>query len=547
MKKAGQENVHHLFQCLYWYGIRHVFVCPGSRNAPLINAAVAQQGFELHSVVDERAAGYMALGAAKISQKPAIIICTSGTALLNLFPAVAEAHQLNIPLIVFSADRPTRLINRWENQAIDQRRVFGKYTNAYIEWKGIMELQRSLGKVERIANKINSRTQFPDKGVVHLNFHFSEPLYFPEPIKKVKPFSLTTEVKSHSQVQLPANKSLCGKTLMVLCGTGDFNINTEQEIKNLAEKNALILCDLTSAYRQYQSNDYWELFCNSISEEFWQKNKPDTLITCGSFLLNKNLKNLIRKYPPAHHIHLADRDIIRDTYFSNPIVCSSLGSPCIDSIQDNKDFKHLWTEQMSEHTIRLHSKIENTVDINDLWAIDSFLKIIPKNAILHVANSMSVRYVAVCGADSQLNIYANRGTSGIDGCLSTAVGAALADKVHEHYLICGDLAFFYDANGLWLDKMPNNLKILLLNNQGGNIFDMIPGPSGSQAKSFFTTPHSRTAKNIADDFQLQYAVAHSKNTFTQHLSDFITINSNFILEVITHPEQNQAMWHNVKQ
>ncbi|MCO6494940.1 MAG: 2-succinyl-5-enolpyruvyl-6-hydroxy-3-cyclohexene-1-carboxylic-acid synthase [Bacteroidetes bacterium] len=547
MRKAGQENLHHLFQCLHRLGVRQVFICPGSRNAPLINAAVAQSEFDLYSVVDERAAGYMALGAAQITQKPTVVLCTSGTALLNLFPAVAEAHQLHIPMIVLSADRPTQFLNRWENQTIDQNRVFGKYTNTYIEWKGKMELVRTLGKVERIASKINAYTQFPDKGVVHVNFHFSEPLYFPEPIKKVEPFSLSDSIKSHTETKISENKKLSGKKLMVLCGTSHYNEGIAKEIEILKDKGALIFCDITSPYRKYGNNTNWELFANSVSEDFWSKNKPDTIITTGSFLLNKNLKNLIRKKPPETHIHLADTQIVRDTFFSKPTICNRLGDIFFNSIKDNIPFKSIWTEKINRSTIHFNKVVENSTELNDLWAVNECLKVLPQNAVLHLANSMSVRYAAVCVIDNNITIYANRGTSGIDGCIATAVGAALADKEHEHYLISGDLAFFYGINGFWLNRLPGNLKILLLNNHGGNIFDMIPGPSASNAKHYFTTPHNRSAKHIASDYGLTYLNANSLSDYRQTLPAFIKSSTTTVFEIMTTPDLNVKTWKQLKE
>lgn len=546
MKKGGQENVHHLFQCLYTLGVRHIFICPGSRNAPLINGAVSHNGFELHSVVDERAAGYMALGAAQITQVPVVIICTSGTALLNLFPAVAEAHQLHVPLIVLSADRPLLLLDCWENQSIHQKRVFGKYANKYIEWKGLLESKRALGKVDRIASKILTYSQFPDKGVVHVNFHFSEPLYFHEPISIYNPFSL---VKTNKQFTAPIfhNHSVkTGRSLMVLCGTGSYQDPIAHELTLLSQQDALILCDISSPYRQLQSHQHWELLLNSITEEFWLKRKPETLITTGSFLLNKNLKNLIRKHPPKNHYHLADTNIVRDTFFTKPIILKTLGASLESDMQSNASFKQTWTQAMDSKSVQFTKLLQQQTELTDLWTVSQLMELLPHDAIIHAANSMSVRYVSVCAPNQSNRVYSNRGTSGIDGCLSTAIGAALADSKHEHFLISGDLAFFYDINGLWIEKLPKNLKIILLNNHCGNIFDMIPGPSTSKAGHLFTTPHTRTAHNIAQDFNIEYFTANKQQDFTQQVSAFLSCTSLAIFETTSDPQANQRIWKQLK-
>lgn len=544
MKREGQQNLNHFFRGLMHYNVSQAWVCPGSRNAPLIHGAVAA-GMQLFSVVDERSAAYKALGAALVLDKPVVLICTSGTAVLNFFPALAEAHFLRVPLIVLTADRPESMQDRWENQTIYQERIFGSYSNAFIQWKGILEQKRSLGKVERMVQKIYNNTHLPASGPVHVNFRFTEPLYYnPIEIKPTHIFSLEKTIRALHPKQHSAKLTHTPQGALVLC-MSDRNPNpfVLQSILALKAAGVPIWADLLSPFRHLSDFPYWELMLMNLTETQWKSIQPHTLITTGRLLLNKKIKNLIRKHPPTQHIHISSGGPVKDPFFTRPKVTT---------------WQTDWElAKQSEYNARMQACYEacepqtklarsRDLGLGDLYAIYQTLQCLPKDSVLHVSSSMAVRYVALCVPDNSVTVYSNRGTSGIDGSISTAVGAALADPNRVHTIIAGDLSFLYDSNALWSDPMPNNLRIVVLNNGGGNIFDLISGPEISPALRYFTTPHTRNASDLAKIYGINTCMAVNESELHEGLSKLFDQNTLQLLEIKTQPNLNKTIWNQLK-
>ncbi len=545
MKVSGQKNLNLFFRCLYDMGIRHVFVSPGSRNAPLIIAASEAAPFSVVSVVDERSAAYKALGVSLATNLPSVLICTSGTATLNLFPAIAEAKYLHAKLLVLTADRPQYLVDSWENQTIPQKKVYGTFVNKYYEWKGRMETSPSYGSVIRLAQKSWDSLHFPDQGAVHINFHFSEPLYFPNAgLPDYEPFK--TKIRSFT---FPKNtttlQEIHPKTL-ILCGAGSEDKETRNFLKDLQALGYPLLADLLSPYRDLCTNSQWE---QSISEHQWEKQKPSMLITTGRFFLNKNLKLLLRKDPSIIHYHIADSNLVKNMFGTKmQIIRRSLSAETIAVKSPHEDFSKAWSNSFSAiKTNKQLLDILGAEPFSDFFAVVSCIEKIPSNSVLHLANSMSIRYAAWCSIDSSIKIFSNRGTSGIDGCISTAYGAAMANPTQTHFVICGDLAFFYDSNALWNSELVPNLKIIVLNNFGGNIFDMLPGPQSTKAIDLFTTPHQRNCAYICKDFGVDYFKAENKEDLSDLLPQFLNTKLACVLEIQSNSKINKQIWNQIKQ
>lgn len=545
MKVSGQKNLNLFFRCLYDMGIRYVFVSPGSRNAPLIIAASEAAPFSVVSVVDERSAAYKALGVSIATNLPAVLICTSGTATLNLFPAIAEAKYLHAKLLVLTADRPQQLVDSWENQTIPQKKVYGTFVNKYFEWKGRMESSPSFGSVVRLAQKLWDSLHFPDPGVVHVNFHFSEPLYFPNAgLPDYEPFK--TKIRSFTFPKNSATLQEINPKTLILCGAGPENKETRIFLKHLQSLGYPLLADLLSPYRDLCTHSQWE---QSISEAHWGQLKPDMLITTGRFFLNKNLKLLLRKDPSITHYHIADSNLVKNMFGTKmQIVRQSLAIENVAAAAPQEDFSKAWANTFSMiKSNRQLLDILHQESFSDFYALVSCIEKFPANSVLHLANSMAIRYAAWCNIDPSIKIYSNRGTSGIDGCISTAYGAALANPSQTHFVICGDLAFLYDSNALWNSELVPNLKIVVLNNFGGNIFDMLPGPQSTKAIDLFTTPHKRNCAYICKDFGVDYFKAENKEDLSDLLPQFINTSLTCVLEIQSNSKINKQIWNQIKQ
>jgi 2-succinyl-5-enolpyruvyl-6-hydroxy-3-cyclohexene-1-carboxylate synthase len=546
MNAAGQDNLQHLFKCLHFLGLSEVYVCPGSRNAPLIHAAFHTQGLHLHKVVDERSAAYQALGSALLLQKPVAIICTSGTALLNVLPAIAEAFQLQVPLIVMSADRPLSLYDKWENQTIHQEGVLGRFVNTFMAWKGQLLRKRSIGKVERFAAKAMDYVQFPDNAPIHLNFHFDEPIYFAKKAKDYPIFSLTHHksrfsLKTFPSIILPETPSV-----LIVAGQGHWNDTVASSIENLLSKGAVLFCDVCSPYRKLQTDMRWEFALSFLSEADWEALLPDTLVITGAFVVNKNLKKLIKKGGFKNVFQLADRQQLKDPYELKPQIVSYIKQETSETwpYQQNLLFKEKWCNKIAAFVS--NPFLPDNLPFSDWFIVSKIKDCLTTACVIHAANSMAVRYVSMVGLNKEIKILSNRGTSGIDGCLSTAMGAAWVDPKQKHIAIIGDLAFFYDQNALWREQLPPNLTILVLNNGGGNIFDMIPGPATSPAYHFFTTPHSLSAALVAKQFDINYTLIDNSKDLEMHLHNKLQSNTINLIEFITNPKENKEIWKQLK-
>lgn len=506
-------------------GVTHAVICPGSRSAPLVFAFNRHPHIKTFVVVDERSAGYMAMGMAQQLQKPVALICTSGTASLNFYPAVAEAFYQKIPLIVLTADRPAELLNQQDGQMINQQGVYGSHIRAEMQflvdrWQLSFDGNQQANEYEttNIKQELSSllrQSMYPVFGPVHINVPLKEPLYQISLEDSSINQSNTFEAKP-----LLANSSyklgqLNQEKILVLMGQGLPNETLAKQIKHLTNcSNVVVLADVVSNQHENTSIKHFDFIISQADADSLKALEPQVLISMGGPVLSKALKLWLKKQKPSKHIRLQDDNILVDTYgnvtdYANtnqlPIIIENIIAP--NTIQ-TESYKQIWNgfEKKAQDTI--HKFIVNSKQLglsSELQSVSSVLKALPSNSQLQIANSSSVRYVSYLGLpEKNLSTFCNRGTSGIDGCTSTAIGAALMSK-EIVTLITGDLAFFYDRNAFWNKYVPNHLRIVLLNNQGGGIFNLIDGPnSQAELEDFFLTPHHQTAKNMSEDFGLEY-------------------------------------------
>lgn len=506
-------------------GVTHAVICPGSRSAPLVFAFNRHPHIKTFVIVDERSAGYIAMGMAQQLQKPVALICTSGTAALNFYPAIAEAFYQKIPLIVLTADRPAELLNQQDGQMINQQGVYGSHVRTQMQlfvdsWQLIVDSaeQNDKYKSTAITEQVSSvlhKSMYPVFGPVHINVPLTEPLYKisqedsqinPNNLFESKPLLANTPYKLGTLNQ---------EKIMVLIGQGLPNEDISILIKSLARhSNVVVLADVVSNQQDHTSIKHFDYIISQADAESLKALEPQVLISMGGPVLSKALKHWLKKQKPIKHIRMQDDFIQVNTYgnvtdyvSSNHLAVIIENIPEPNTIQ-TESYKHVWNgfEEKAQEAIQQFI-IDNTLSKthSELLSVNSILKALPANSQLQIANSSSVRYVSYLGLpENNLSAFCNRGTSGIDGCTSTAIGAALISN-ELVTLITGDLAFFYDRNAFWNKYVPNNLRIVLLNNQGGGIFNLIDGPNSQpELEDFFLTPHHQTAKNMSEDFGLDY-------------------------------------------
>jgi len=534
-----QNNTQHIYDLVGLcaeYDVEKAVVSPGSRCAPLLIGFGKHPDIETISVTDERSAGFIGLGLAQQSEKPVVLVCTSGTATQNFAPAVTEAFYQQVPLIVLTADRPPEWIDQWDGQTIRQK-------NLYIDHiKGSFVYDEDSTDVAKKALELALEGA---PGPVHLNIPIREPFY-PESLDDNV---LTTETR-RAQRKDKINKienavwiefeSILNSSDKVLVLGGQLEPNS-QLVELLKQLDVAVTGDVISNLHGVdgviQSSD---LIFKTDNESLM----PDFLITLGRSVISKNLKLCLRKHKPKIHWHIGLGMVgnpfqsLTKTVAISPEVffmkwiekkrknrLATKGTETIKKLNDKSAYFSSLLDQQKMVNEKLGSLLEES-DFNYFSAVKKVIQGLPKNSVLHLGNSMPVRIANFIGLnDPTIDVWCNRGTSGIDGVLSTAVGHSLAEPNRKHTLIIGDLSFFYDQNGLWLNhEFPNNLQIVILNDSGGGIFNMIPGPSSQgDLTELFTTQHQRTAKLTAKEFNMYYQDASSIEEITGWESGILEI------------------------
>ncbi len=547
-------------------GVVQAIISPGSRNAPLTIAFARNEVIDCKVIPDERSAAFIALGMAQQTNKPVVLICTSGSAALNYSPAVAEAYFQQIPLLIFTADRPPEWIDQLDGQTIRQENIYGKHVkNSYNMPVDSINEDASWYGQRMISEAVNLSNKFPC-GPVHVNFPFREPLY-PNTENEVKteikvitqtsffPLldaqtkeELTTLWKSHSRKLIIYGQDIPKKEELDLLE----QLTKEQKIPIVGD----IISNIQSSTDVILHSD---VFLGSAKKGLHESLQPDLLITFGKSMLSKNLKLMLRKYKPKAHWHIQQAGQVADTYQSLTKVIRTTPQKFLEEItqvdnddnfddQKQENYFHIW--QIEERKVkRLLSNFFPQEPLGEFELVKEVLDYLPKNCNLHLANSMSVRYANFIGLEDikQINVYANRGTSGIDGCNSTTVGACLAnDKLNV--LITGDLAFLYDRNAFWHNYPMPNLRIVVLNNHAGGIFRIIKGPDTlPELKTYFETEQKLTAAKVAEEFGMDYLLCNKRSKLKNFLNQFFELDGKpKILEMESDSKENKRILEDFK-
>ncbi len=528
-------------------GITQVVVSPGSRNAPIINLFGNDKKFSCYNVVDERSAGFFALGIAQQTRKPVAITCTSGSAALNLAPAIAEAYYQRIPLLVLTADRPPEMVDQGFGQTIRQPGIFSNFTRKTLILPEVATTPSQLIAASRICSEALNLCTNPVFAPVHLNIPLSEPLYgTTEPLEfEPKDFKVPAVNRSlkPDQVQLLSERFDQSAKVMILVGQSNPDKNLETILKQFVnDKGAVVLSETTSNLHGEEFIS-WIDRCLEANESSDSALVPDLLVTCGTSVLSKKIKVWLRNAKPKSHWHVDVGQLQMDTYgrleMSIPITPGEFFSQILPFVSSkNKVFLDFWLNLSGKVKAR-HGKFMEYCPYSDLKVFETVIENLTHGYDLHLANSTVVRYAQLFDYKNEFDVYSNRGVSGIDGSFSTAVGAALASGKPTLF-ITGDLAFFYDSNALWNKHYPQNLKVIVLNNGGGGIFRILDGPeSTGLLEKHFEASHNISIKGIVETFGLKYLHANDLMSLQTSLDRlFLDPNEPLVLEVFTPAEGN---------
>lgn len=534
-------------------GITDAVLSPGSRCAPLTLAFARHPDIQVKTISDERTAAFIALGMAQQQEVPTVLVCTSGSAAYNYAPAIAEAFFQQIPLLVLTADRPPEWIDQWDGQTIRQQEIFGKHIKASYQFPDDFHHPDKVWHAHRIVKEaILNAQEFP-MGPVHINIPLREPFYPNKDeafdFKEFEKFeviegkrTLSDQQAAYLQSQLESYQKI-----LILCGQQRPSVEVHRALEEvILSKSAVVVsdtianCQVDGAICLHDHFTGLEPIIDSL--------QPDLIISFGKSIISKNLKLFLRK-SDAHHWHISPNGYVPDTFQKLSTVIKGEVTEVLGLVKTRGEkathFLQAWTKTDQVIGSQLPTFLKEA-PFGEFNALQKILQEIPVDSIIHVANSMAVRYLNFLGPRKQ-EIVANRGTSGIDGSNSTSVGCAMTtDKFVT--LLTGDMAFFYDRNAFWHNYSTPNLRIIVFNNHAGGIFRLIDGPANQpELEEFFETKQSLDAKNLCEEFGMDYYAVMDNPTLENSLQGFYTPSTHpKLIEVFSESVTNAGILKEIK-
>lgn len=505
----GKRNVLLTVALLKAYGVRHIVLSPGSRNAPLIHAFMQDDFFCCQTVVDERNAAFVGLGIIQATNEAVAICCTSGSALLNYAPAVAEAFYQQLPLIVLSADRSPEWINQMDGQTIPQAQVFGSMAKKSVSLPEIYD-DSTEWYCKRLCHEALLAATTQPKGPVHINIPLSEPLFD----YSVKELPVVNHINHYAPVKsIPMDHygklwDQAAKKLLIIGQLPPVSQAFVRSIEQLAEREGCVILaeHLSNIHSPYVFGNFDTLLA-AIAPENLQALTPDLLVTMGGHVVSKRVKHWLRNAKPKYHWQVAYQADVIDLYQSLTDLIETDIETFVTSFAERKEWSsdqsyyQAWKAQVD----KIDAPDEGT-PYSDIQITGRFIHRLPKGTPVHLANSSAIRHAQLFDLPEGVRVYGNRGTNGIDGNLPTTIGfASVTDE--PVFLLIGDLSFFYSLSALWNIQSIQNLRILLINNGGGGLFHMVGGLNGSETLSTVSATHREGAEKWAVAAGLRYVKA----------------------------------------
>ncbi|MEI4769185.1 2-succinyl-5-enolpyruvyl-6-hydroxy-3-cyclohexene-1-carboxylic-acid synthase [Psychrobacillus sp. FJAT-51614] len=539
--------VNHFVETVKQAGVKDVVICPGSRSTPLAYGFAKSEGFEFYRQIDERSAAFFALGIAKAKKSPVVLLCTSGTAAANFFPAIVEAYYARIPLLVITADRPHELREVGAPQAIDQIHLYGKHVKWTVDFPIPEDNEENLSFIERHIQRAITTSKASPMGPVHINVPFREPLL----INMEQQDSSVQISKSEVGQLVPSQefitwyKELLQKEDKGLFIVGDSLSTTEGFWDFARTVQWPVLADPLSNLRSSVPEDCMHLCIDQYdallkANSFRDNVNPNVVIRFGAQPVSKPLTQFLKACKPNVFIAVDESTIFRDSLHivthHAQVEAASLWIP-IEEKQCSSYLKD-WSNANDISTKHVQAYLEMEEDEGALAA--TLFEALSDGVDLFASSSMPIRDVDTFYNKTSKNIqlYANRGTNGIDGVVSTALGVHAATK-RPGYLLIGDLAFLHDVNGLIVSRFQQtDITIVVMNNDGGGIFSYLPQSTETNYfEHLFGTPTGLEFPHIAAMYDAQYNAVRSKDEFQKVLNEQ-KVKDIRIIEIFTNRQVN---------
>ena len=586
---SNKENINILTSLLLEYGVSDAVVCPGSRNAPIVHNLSQCQSIKCHPVTDERSAGFYALGIAQATQRPTVVCVTSGTALLNLAPAVAEAYYQHVPLVVVSADRPVQWIDQLDGQTLPQPDALGRFVRKavslpepHVASVGSGEGLEAAGKgalsdgdkrldeerwmCRRLVNEALHAATCRQPAPVHINVPITEPLFAFDvaELPVAKRFRLMEKVSFLNQQRQLFERFFSADRPMIVIGQMAYGIISPETIRSLSQHYVVMAEPLSNLHYQTIHFDEAVRVVESLDQNESLQYVPDYIIYIGDTLVSKPTRRWLRYTkatscvitPDALDIHdpittledivecpLEDVDLLLSSFcdiYDNPEDFED--DENVMANEDSRNGFHVCWQQLLDRCAERAEAYEPAFSqMATVKYFEEQLADLDTDICVHYANSSAVRLACIY---AQHYVWCNRGVNGIEGSLSTAAGFSLATDALTVCVI-GDLSFFYDQNALWNSNIGGNLRIVLLNNSGGGIFRQLKGLDKSPvATSFVAAQHETTAQGICTQNDIGYISAKDMGEMQIGIVTLLTRETNrpMLLEVFTDVDEDMKAY-----
>jgi len=543
MIQSDKRSIARLVDICHQMGVKELVFSPGSRNAPLVISFVESGLFECLCIPDERTAAFFAMGMAIESDRTVAICCTSGSAALNYAPALSEAYYQGVPLLVLTADRPVEWIDQGVGQSIRQKNVYANYIKKSFEFIQEASSEEDIAANDEIALKALMACKSGFKGPVHINIPLEEPLYGTTLLNEKVHTSFSSKfAKPPYKADIDRFGEIwqkCSRKI-ILFGMSKPDPDLQKLLKYWHDSDQLVILTETS------SNCYVNGTIQTIDrlitgfENDANNYKADLLISIGSAVVSKKIKALFLKNKPSYHWHVSE-DSSKDTFRALtdyiPMKATDFLSNLSNLVSPNeKLFQDMWLGHNNQLKIR-HNQFVQSCSWSDFRLFSHLLNALPRGAVLHMGNSTVVRYIQLFDQREDLQYYGNRGVSGIDGCTSTAMGFSYL-SARKNVLITGDIAFYYDSNAFWHKHRPDYLRIILINNEGGSIFRIIPGPSSTaQLDTYFEAHQKMDARLLCAHHAIQYISAADESEYMECINGFFDDEPGIKLLEVKTPRQ----------
>lgn len=509
-------------------GIVHIVLCPGSRNLPLIVNFSNDPHFKVYSIIDERIAGFFALGIVKALRKPALVITTSGSAAVNLAPAMVEAYYQRLPLIAITADRPANFINKGENQTMLQRGIFSNFVGLELEIEEKLEFEAFEKKIQVLHSFLGNPSQVNN---VHINLPFSEPLDRVENILgdfqfKWKSDGIKSKKLNASNIQFKKGQNVI-IYLSSSCANETLNKLLDLGVEN---KNWVVISEHHSGW--YHPKGITRIDAILTGDKGIQT--PDILITIGETMLSKKFRNYIKSFQNILHYDLSpyprNWNNLTSKYQAIHLDYKHLND--ILDFENTSFFQAAWLEAekiaLDHHVLYVENR-----DYTEFKLIEKIVNTIDRESAIYWGNSSGVRYGNWTSwkFKPQLVHLANRGVAGIDGVLASALGYRSVSIDGDFYCILGDISMLYESNSLSALSFVDRIKIIVINNHGGKIFEQIHQSQHLGHTHALVTPHKQNFESLAKQFDLEYYISRDLNSFSSQWEQVKASPAKLIFEI----------------